>query len=285
MRTHQSYDLAQGSVIGRDHRAVPKNCQDGAYTARSDLCTVGIVTDGCGSSTHSEVGAQLGARFLVQTLLQEVAITGNVSGVRWSRIRQDLLAQLHTLAKSMHGSFSQIVNEFFLFSIVGFIMDADEAIFFSIGDGVVIINGQVTILEPMEGNRPSYIAYGLVETSIEKEQPGALEFKEVGRVPLAELENFIIGCDGVVDLLRQATSNLPGMSKPVGYASQFWEEDRFFKNPDLVSRQLRLIARDWPKRDPQPGLLPDDTTMIVGRARPELPSTERTIASDWQSFT
>jgi hypothetical protein len=26
-----------------------------------------------------------------------------------------------------------------------------------------------------------------------------------------------------------------------------------------------MIGRDWPRRDPEPGLLPDDTTMIVGR--------------------
>jgi hypothetical protein len=56
--------------------------------------------------------------------------------------------------------------------------------------------------------------------------------------------------------------------------SQFWTGDDWFANPDLLRRRLCLAARacsrpNWEDRRLQrfPGLLPDDTTLIVIRRR------------------
>ena len=54
--------------VGRDHVRVGRNNQDGVFATRD----VVVVTDGCGSQPHSEVGAQLGARFLGEWLQKAV---------------------------------------------------------------------------------------------------------------------------------------------------------------------------------------------------------------------
>jgi hypothetical protein len=86
------------------------------------------------------------------------------------------------------------------------------------------------------------------------------------------VESILIGTDGVSDLIKAANCNLPGKSELVGEIGQFWEDDRYFKNPDAIRRQLALINRevtkpDWPEHQltKEVGLLPDDTTLVVMR--------------------
>jgi hypothetical protein len=56
--------------------------------------------------------------------------------------------------------------------------------------------------------------------------------------------------------------------------SQFWEEDRYFRNPDALRRRLALINSEYTHLDREagvlirePGLLPDDTTLVAIRRR------------------
>jgi len=57
----------------------------------------------------------------------------------------------------------------------------------------------------------------------------------------------------------------------VGPLSQFWEEDRFFKNSHALGHRLNLINRDIPRVNSNGrilsefGHLKDDTTLITGR--------------------
>jgi hypothetical protein len=60
----------------------------------------------------------------------------------------------------------------------------------------------------------------------------------------------------------------------VGPLSQFWTDDRYFANPDALRRRLTLINRESVRADFEsrrlvrtPGLLPDDTTVVVLRRR------------------
>jgi hypothetical protein len=267
MPTHREFELAAGSTIGRDHREVPKNCQDSFVLVRDDLCSAGIVADGCGSGAHSEVGAQLGARLLAHSITSEVRLRRSSQDINWQRIRQDLLSQLHVLARGMGGDFRETVNEYFLFTVVGVLLAYDTATFFAIGDGVIMVNGESYQLGPFANNQPPYVGYGLLPGNVEMDAE-ELQFQILDECPLKSVDTFLVGSDGVLDLMRVSQKNLPGLSQPVGGIEQFWTEDRFFGNQQLVSRQLKLVGRDWPKRDPHPGLLPDDTTLLVGRRKP-----------------
>ena len=55
-----------GSVVGREHVRVHKNNQDGYAIAGDGQIIVAAVTDGCGSSKYSEVGARLAAAWLAR---------------------------------------------------------------------------------------------------------------------------------------------------------------------------------------------------------------------------
>jgi hypothetical protein len=257
---HSDFLLASGSVIGREHRNinVPKNNQDGLTIVRKKKRTVAVVTDGCGSSPHSEVGAQLGAHFVAEAVADR-ARRGISSEHEWDYTLHSILNCIRDTTRMMYGNPAIHVVNYFLFTIVGVLLTDRQATFFAVGDGVVVVNGELTKLGPFPDNEPPYAAYGLLGKTDTK-------IRIVARCALPELQNFLIGTDGVTHLAESAEKKLPGIQEPVGELSQFWQP-RYFDadKPDLLNRRLRMIGRDWPRRDPEPGLLPDDTTMIVGR--------------------
>lgn len=255
---HTDFLLASGSVIGRDHRRLYGNYQDSHLIVQEPEFTLCVVTDGCGSSPHSEVGAQLGAHFLAEAILQRIR-RGDDPRNEWGEILNSTLEHIWDVIKAMHGNKYLLTTDYFLFTIVGVLLYGGEATFFALGDGVIIVNGEQIILGPFPDNQPPYAGYGLLTNNQQ-----AVEV--VKAIPMIELEHFLIGTDGVTDLIKSRDKTMPGLNQVTGDISQFWEDSRYFGgNPDLVSRRLRLIGRDWPKSNPEPGLLHDDTTLIVGK--------------------
>ena len=99
-----------------------------------------------------------------------------------------------------------------------------------------------------------------------------MQWEIQAQLPTAEVENLLIGTDGVNDLIAAQAKCLPSKEETVGYLSQFWQDDRYFRNPDMIRRRLSLINRqtikpDWQNQRlrQQQGLLPDDTTLLVLR--------------------
>ncbi|HSX00840.1 MAG TPA: protein phosphatase 2C domain-containing protein, partial [Candidatus Saccharimonas sp.] len=197
---HTAFELTSGGIIGRDHRERCANYQDGAYITRGPAGTVGIITDGCGSGAHSEVGAQFGARLVGEATRRELERHG-LTALDWQRLRHDVLSELHGRVSAMGGSFRQTVNDYFLFTVVGVILAGDLALFFALGDGVIIVNGEVTALGPWPGNQPPYLGYGLLGGSVTSLPPDQLEFQVVRSLPLDRLNHFLLGSDGVSDLI------------------------------------------------------------------------------------
>lgn len=261
----QDFQLAAGSIIGRDHRQVPRNSQDSYHVVRESGSVVAIVTDGCSGGRYSEVGAHLGARLTAESLRLQLK-ERPAPEIDFESVARDVTAGLRVLARQLGEDMSQVVADYFLFTVVGAVLTPSRAVFFAFGDGVVVVNGEKTIID--YDNQPPYIGYHLLDNRLIGIDPYQLRFVTVASLALGEVEHFLIGSDGVADLDAAAGINLPGLDKTAGPLSQFWEQDRYYRNPALITRQLNLIARDWPKRQPQPGLLPDDTTLIVGRRTP-----------------
>ena len=273
------FQLAAGSTAGRNHRMASRNNQDSWHIAKNEQCTVAIVTDGCGSGMHSEVGAKLGVRLVCQAVLEEASAYG-ADKVNWRKVEMDVQASLHLLALRMGGDFCQTVTNYFLFTMVGVVLDVKTATFFAEGDGVIIVNSAEQQLGPYPGNMPPYLGYGLLGGWQNSVNPDELQIKSVCEVPLNTLDRFLIGCDGVakaekgappglLDLCAEG-AKLPGLSQTIGGTEWFWNEDPIYDNPEVLGRRLKSIAQDWPKASKQPesGLLADDTTMIVGRRTP-----------------
>lgn len=288
------FELAGGTVAGRDHRDRGQNNHDALYFAQDEEMTIALVCDGCGAEPHSEVGSKLGVRLLAETLrryVHEMKRTGNLPSENnphafpyWERVRHDVLASLRTLSNAMtypvsdlrSGGYSQTVYSHFLFTVVGALITPWGSSFFSIGDGLIVVNGEEIVLGPFPNKQPPFLSYGLVETDMSTKEPELLRFQIHRVMATEEVDNFLVGTDGAIDLLGASSVTLPGKEKVIGPISQFWSEDMVFLNPETINRRLRLINTDslkpdWESHDlmKELGRLRDDTTLVVGRRQEE----------------
>jgi hypothetical protein len=267
------FEIASGSVIGRSHLLAEKNNQDAFTSWQDPNATIALVCDGCSSGKHSEVGAKLASQLLITALIQRTSkLTDPKQADKILEMaRQDVLAQLRLLALALGQDFKQIVNDYFLFTIVGALITPQLTVLFNLGDGLAIINNEIFCLGPFANNEPPYLGYQLLSSSLDKNY----NFQLIKIMPTAEVQSILIGTDGTADLNKAENKLIPGKKELVGNLSQFWENDLFFKNPDMLRRKLWQINRsismpDWLNRtmNKENGHLLDDTTIIVLRRKP-----------------
>lgn len=302
-------DIAAGSIQGATHRRKGQNNQDAfAWTyvgegmvenrpsdsAQGDPLgspgVVAVVCDGCGSCSSSEVGAKLGAKWVVNAIAECLNRENTLSPISvaspqfWREVRQDVLTQMRSLTTNLQRSTPnttaawEIIQSYLLFTIMGSVITPDTTVVFGLGDGVFAINDDVTSIGPFANNAPPYLAYGLMPEGFTQFRTEDLQLTIHCQFPTAEVRSLLIGSDGVDDLREMAAQSLPGKQGPIGDLSQFWECDRYFKNPDMIRRRLALINREHAKADwdhqrltKTGGLLPDDTTLVVIRRSDFIP--------------
>ncbi|MGK3965021.1 protein phosphatase 2C domain-containing protein [Sorangium sp. So ce1667] len=264
------FEIAGGTVTGTDHLAVGRPNQD-AYAFRAEGgCLAAVVCDGCGSGARSEVGAALGARLVTEQVLGALRRGGDIeSPETWEEVRLGVLAPLRAMAGAMGGRLAEVVSTYFLFTAVGLAISGDTACAFSLGDGVIALGDELLRLGPFARNEPPYLAYGLLDRPPGGEAP---RFTVHRAFPSIALRTALLGTDGALDLLESASQRLPGGGGEVGPLSTFWEDDRYFRNPDAVRRRLVLINRSvarpvWKEErmEREGGLLRDDTTLVIVR--------------------
>ncbi len=271
------FQVVGGTVMGREHYRMRANRQDAFRIERLDGIAVAVVCDGCGdpASPHSEVGAVLGARTIAHRLSALLAademLLSTQDGMEkvLERVRRDTLVSLRKLARTMGEDPEEAICDCFLFTVVGCAIGETHAAFFALGDGAIIANGVAIVLGPYENNAPPYLAYGLLGKGIEQHDLG---FKVHRHLRTSELDNFLIGTDGVCDLIKDDGQTLPGTTEPIGGVEMFWHEAIHFSNPHALGNRLRLINTDQVRIDWQShrkttdwGRLADDTTLVVGR--------------------
>ena len=280
------FQIAGGSVPGTDHTMPGKpgwiNNHDAFYWHQTDSCLVAVVCDGCGSNPHSEVGSKISARLLTRFLAegaekyveQIMRRPEAKTEIDWERVKTLALSQIAVLASAMGGSFSQTINDYFLFTVVGVVITPWSTFLFSIGDGVFVLNEEVIQLGPFPDNSPPYLAYCLTGSTLLDTKPELFKFKVNRVIPTADVNSLLLGCDGVTDLIAAAEKNLPHREEVVGSIDQFWLNDNYFTNSDAVRRRLALINREGAevvtggKARVTGGLLSDDTTLVVIRPNP-----------------
>jgi hypothetical protein len=276
------FESVAGSIVGTDHRKqfVWKNNQDAYAIRESDDLMVAVVADGCGEGAHSELGARLGAHLLAHRLTQlfgwsESTADENALSDGLERLRISIILSLQQLLMEIdRDSRTQSVVDNFLFTLLSIIITPTSTYVIGIGDGVYAINREIVRIGPFPRNEPPYLAYGgLVKSNI---APELCRFTIHKVIPTSELQSACIGTDGIADFGRISNLTLPGKNELVGSLSQFWTEDKFFKNSESLRRRLNLINNcvsqpDWDAQElnQEHGRLADDTTMVVIRRRPQ----------------
>jgi len=268
MRFDECLEVAAGGVSGRSHIVAGKANQD-AHAFRgesSGFC--GVVCDGCGSGKHSEVGASLGARIISENVVEAIRDGYLLRDEKtWERIREKTLGTLKALLAALGEPAANIVADYFLFTVVGVAVSHECAVIFGIGDGSFALNGELVRLGPFPGNAPPYLGYGLLGSG-----PPFTIHRHCG---LETFESALVATDGLDDYEANVGKTYPaGRGELVRPVSSFWHEDKYFQNADALRRTLALVNREmnrpvWNEKRivKEPGLLEDDTTILVVRRK------------------
>lgn len=271
---NESFEIAAGTVAGRDHRSALKNSHDAYHFGVRPGILAGAVCDGCGSGGHSEVGAKIAARMIVEQVLRRYS--RDPGAFAWpaverelQKIRLSVLGQIQVLADSMGEGFTETISEYFLFTVLAVIMTRQWTFVAGAGDGIILANENV-FPRASDDNKPDYISYGLVET---ENGPAAPPLRILLSRTTAHTDRILLGTDGAKDLVKAAEKNIPGKDEKVGRLDQFFD-DRYFTNPFAIQRRLNLVNRtncrvDYEKKAvlEEHGHLPDDTTVLVVRRK------------------
>lgn len=266
--TARLFDVAVGTVQGREHVLNHQNNQDAYRWYEQDDVFVAVVADGCGSGDHSEVGSNLGVNWFVNAVVNDIRFNAPWRGqLCLDHVTETVLDRLKATALGMgDGRHLQksILGEYFLFTLVAVVCYADKAQVVSMGDGVVLVNAE-TVEWSYPGNKPPYIAYGLLG-----ENP---KWTVHWSGHPDELERFVIGTDGVGDLRMNALKPTPNGNSVVHALDDLPHMDALYRNEFALTRTLNLYNADGVQiRAGETvrkyhGFLRDDTTLIVGRRR------------------
>ncbi|MCX6824440.1 MAG: protein phosphatase 2C domain-containing protein [candidate division SR1 bacterium] len=280
MKNLDQFEIAGASVLGTRHLKIGRNNQDSFVWIKTPDYIISIVSDGCSSGLHSEVGSKIMAPLFAQTLATYLSkphpSLSDENFFRhdwlWYNVRQDVLARVRVLAQSMDENLIATICKYFLCTIVGCVITPQSTCIFSCGDGVFYLNGNMHVMGPFPGNKPPYLCYGITGSEVTNSQPSLLDIQRHVICSTDEVQSILIGSDGVSDLTTLADQKLPGREERIGDISQFWTEDIYFKNPEWIRNVLTTINTE--KRKPvweektilkYQGLLPDDTTFVVLR--------------------
>ncbi|MDO8425808.1 MAG: protein phosphatase 2C domain-containing protein [bacterium] len=270
--------VAGGSVAGFDHVRAGRNNQDAFAWHQDDQYTIAVVCDGCSDGTHSEVGALLGAPQLVaaiRRLLEDgVALDGKRGCEPTPLVMpddvytlldyalRDALGSMRFMMAGMLGTEREVIRNYLLFTAVGVLIAPWGTACFSVGDGVYAVNGVATTLGPFPNNMPPYPMYAHLTAG--DTEPYMFQIRTT--MPTEALESVCIGTDGALALLDAEVRHRT-TGETLGGIAQFWEDDRYFRNPDMVRRRLTIIGRDGVQANGDPFRLHDDTTLVTIRRR------------------
>jgi len=269
----EQFKIAGGSVAGRDHIISNKPNQDAYDWIEDDEFIIATVSDGCGGSPHSEIGAKLGVKLFNSYVLEHIKdITQDDMRVFILNYHRTLEIATILLNKKINRlavdtahdmGYKKTLNDYFLFTIVNTIITKKNAGVAVIGDGIFQFNERLTVVESKD-NTPDYPIYSLLG------KPFTITHATAKGDHINDPWDFLlIGSDGCNDLIQAADKTLPGKKGKVGELRQFYDNDKFYKNPDMVRRRLAQINKttqriDWDNKkiNTEHGHLKDDTTLI-----------------------
>ncbi|MBS2019087.1 MAG: protein phosphatase 2C domain-containing protein [Deltaproteobacteria bacterium] len=236
------FSVAAGSVTGQAHRLVDRDGQDGHATVATGAVQAAIVTDGCSSGRTSEVGARIGAAWLAAIIARRFAPRMDDPREAADATCAELAERLELLARSMSAEGdleATTIGEALLFGFLAAVVTREHAIVFGIGDGSVLANDEVLVIDPGPDNAPPYPAYALLGARV----PARVHF--VGRA--ADVRVLGVATDGLVPALH--------------LRELAWTR-KLSTNPSLLGKRLRVLAREHRFGD-------DATVAIVRRVEAE----------------
>ena len=267
-----SWELAWGTVQGRDHWLARRNAQDAVCTLSAREAIVVVVADGCGASPYSETGARLLASLLAPAIVRRVRALGPAQPAR--AVDGGLAETLDSLAAlagkaSVDGRPpSTWIGDHLLATALVLVVTPRAAAVARVGDGVVGVNGNLTT-HTSPGNAPAYAAYRLLPPDVCALDRTSLALAIEWEGPSRALQSVVLATDGAAEL--------PAADADPHAALRAWlADDLLFARPLALGRRLAVLARaehqaDWERQvvHRRAGVLRDDTTVALLRRRAE----------------
>jgi hypothetical protein len=236
------FTRTSASIPGHTHRKMGYNNQDALRVIDTHPhCLIAVVADGCGSKPSSEVGAQLAVNFVAEEIARMID-----AGENWrENIQQAHLQWAERLVSAQRAEERErFVHDFMLYTLLGVVVEEAETTLFHGGDGVIVINGQVQVID--QGNRPAYLNYALT----------GKETRDITyqTLPTAAIDSLLVGTDGVEDLRdllqsegREGHRSLAGLCESPG----------MYRDEVALSKFIFQASLD--------GKLLDDTSLVMLR--------------------
>lgn len=240
-------NIKGGSIIGRKHKELDRNNQDGYSFVKAEIngysFATGVVTDGCSSGVHSEVGSLFFAKsipYVIKQLAEEDLGINEIPNVLFKLIKKDLENFLNLSNCQSREEEIQYISENLLFTILGFIVINEEVVCFSCGDGVLAIGNYINPI--MQENTPSYIGYTLLDQN---------EILDTTKIPL-DFEIFSFSINQVEKFALCTDAFMQDLSL---LNSEIWE---LGENNRSLQRKLISLSRKENKE-----YFYDDATIIT----------------------
>lgn len=234
-----NYTTASASITGSSHQKLYYNNQDAYHFYQDDYLIVGVVADGCGGGSDSEVGARLGVNFVGNFCRKHFTHAPFDADI----LKNGLVDFLKQVVKNQQTNEElEFIENYLFFTLFGFIIQKDQTTIFHSGDGVYHLNDKEVIID--QHNRPNYIAKTLIS--------GAAEIGTES-IATAQLNRLLVATDGLLHLNQPFAQqeNLGGITQ----ISDFFDNSDFFEDIIALPKYLTELAN---KR-----ILRDDTTMIM----------------------
>ena len=248
------YSVRIGSVTGSAHREKGINNQDAAMhlqmTTSGASYQCGAVFDGCtyrkdGKRSHNEVGAILLASFFrseIPLILAAHTPIGDVPAVLYQRALGYLGSIARATAVGTPDSFWDFVRTHLFCTVLGFVTDGNELIAFSAGDGLIIANDGIVLID--QDDRPHYLAYHLIDRRMLSDFVPPDTF-DVSRFNMDDLDRFAIATDGLGGEMKKDpsfdSSGIWGYEPKAKAGLQWWlnkasnDEHRFSDDCTVVA--------------------------------------------------
>lgn len=235
MRYIDSFNITDAHIIGKSHQRLLYNNQDAFSWGSNASLTVGVVCDGCGSRPNSEVGAKLGARFITNYLLKNASNPSFEISQLQTALEAFMLRIAQQLADDSQDDWKEVLRDYFLFTIVGFVANSAGVTFFSMGDGVILHD--TTWVDLSTNNKPNYLCYNLLKSQL------GLQFKTFYQAN--PIQRILIATDGLQDILESLTAKK-------AFENCLSRKD-LFDSPIVFNQLLMTDFLEW---------IYDDTTLI-----------------------
>lgn len=224
-----------GSIQGYTHKKLEYNNQDFVLVNEEENYTLGLIADGCGSGSNSEVGAQLGLYYITKFIKEN-------NQIDWkANLKSKLIKYSQNLANLHSENSKEFTKNFLLYTIIGFFIQEDILTIFSCGDGVIIVDDNIQIID--QNNQPKYINNELI-----RGETVDFNFQELTYTH----QTIILGSDGLVDLMEGINS---GMIDEYTSFEEFIGDERNFTNPIQLPKLLQKYSHK--------GILKDDCSIIM----------------------